>query len=125
MLVLVKSRVIAAVDKHPLQRAFVIELGTLLWRIEIQRKLLEADLHPSAHGDWILDLGSGWVLDASGRSVLCKRTHACIQDIETFAAIYPKATMFEEWVFLRGWNMGAESALRDFDISETEKVVQP
>lgn len=113
------------VAKHPRIRALVIEFRTFPWRTGIQRKLLEADLHPSGNGAWILDLGVGWVLDASGRSVACKRTHACIQDIETFASTYPKATMFEEWVFLRAWKMGAESALRNFDTLETEKVVQP
>lgn len=121
LLVLAKSRVIAVVGKHPLLRALVIELRTFSWRIGTQRKLLEADLHPSGNGDWILDLGPGWVSDASGRSALCKRTHACIQDIEKFASTYPRATMFEEWIFLRAWNMGAESAVRNFDTSEKDK----
>ena len=117
----VKPRVIAVVGNHPLLRSLVIELRTFPWRIGTQRKLIEADLHPSGNGAWILDLGPGWVLDASGHSVLCKRTHACIQDIETFASTYPKATMFEEWVFLQAWNMGVESALRNFDISEKDE----
>ena len=91
----------------------------------IQRKLLEADLHPSGNGDWILDLGPRLDVRCQWTFGRCKRTHACIQDIETFASTYPKATMFEEWVFLRAWKMGAESALRNFDTLETEKVVQP
>jgi len=82
--------------------------------MEYQRKLQRGVL--SAKGDYlIVDLGPAMEHAPNGRFVPCRSTNACNESIESFVATCPKASRFEQWVFLQGWRKGEEWAIRNSD----------
>jgi hypothetical protein len=82
---------------------------------------LQAELH---EGRLFVDFGLALETLPNGRVVPNRRTHARIQDTETFATTCPKAMLFEKWVFLQGWSMGERYALRNPDTREMDGETQ-
>jgi hypothetical protein len=102
--------------RFPRLHGIVVEICSLPWRSEFQSKLHQRRLS--------LVLGPDSEISPIGRVVRCSRTHARIADTESFESICPKATPFEMWVFLQGWEAGERYALYNSDTRETEGGTQ-
>jgi hypothetical protein len=90
----------------PRLHGIAMELRSLGWRSEFQSRLHQRLLS--------VEFGPHAEISPTGHLVPCRRTHARIADTESFESICPKATLFETWVFLQGWNMGERyRALRE------------
>jgi len=101
----------------PRLHGIALEIRSLPWRSEFQSRLHKRLLS--------VDFGPDSEISPTGRIVKCKRTHARIADIESFDAICPKATLFESWVFLQGWQAGERFAQSNSGISNMGDVIQP
>lgn len=102
--------------RFPRLHGIAMEIRSLPWRSEFQgrlhQRLLSVVFGPHAE------------TSPTGQIVPCKRTHARIADTEKFESICPKATLFETWIFLQGWNAGEQYALRNSDKREMDDVTQ-
>jgi hypothetical protein len=88
-------------DQHPSLQGFLLEIRSLVHRIEI-RRTKQFDLYGVVFDGPYLEAG----LD--GDYQLCKRTHACIEDTEHFLASRPWATAVDAEMFQHAWELGAE-----------------
>ena len=123
---LIPRFVLSWLATSPRLQALLIEIRSLRWRMELQSNLQTGATNPRK-GSLVVDLGPALERDASGCLVPCRRTRARMKDIERFASICPKATLFEEWVFLQGWDRGEESArlgTLGSDIVKTDAAVR-
>jgi hypothetical protein len=102
--------------RFPRLHGIAVEIRSLPWRSEFQSKLHQRRLS--------LVLGPDSEISPTGHVVRCRRTHARIADTENFESICPKATCFEMWVFLQGWEAGERYALRNSDTREMEAGTQ-
>jgi hypothetical protein len=102
--------------RFPRLHGIAVEICSLPWRSQFQSKLHQCLLS--------VELGFALEKTPTGRGVPNRRTHARIADIESFVATCPKATLFERWVFLQGWNMGERYALRNSDKREMNGETQ-
>lgn len=98
------------IEKHPRLYGIAIVLYTLPSRSRFQSALWEAYLD-GRPGPYRVVLGPAWEFSQTGQSVRCKQTHARIADIERFYANFPRGTLLEDWIFLRGWEAGERFAL--------------
>lgn len=96
----------------PRLHGIAIEICSLPWRSEFQSRLHSGRLS--------VEFGLALEKTPNGHGIPNRRTHARIADTESFVANCPKATLFERWVFLQGWNMGERYALRSSDTREMD-----
>lgn len=99
------------VANHPRLHGLLMELRSLLWRIEFQSKLYRGSL--------VVDFGLARERAPSGQLVPNRRSHARIGGIENFVSNCPGATLFERWVFLQGWDAAEQFALRSCGTTDT------
>lgn len=112
-----RDRVLALVASQPRLSGFLIALRTFRWRMEVERCL---------HQDRLaVDFGPAGERLASGCIVPCRRTHARIQDARSFSSTLPKASLYEQRVFLQGWDRGEQFALCKLDTPRTDAERQP
>lgn len=104
-------------QKYPRLHGYAVSLDSFGWRSEFLSRLHVRQL--------LVDFGTALEKAPSGRLVPNRRTRSRIQDTETFVSSCPKATLFERWVFLQGWNAGERFALCNSDRRETERDIQP
>jgi hypothetical protein len=102
--------------KHSRLHALALELSSLRWRMEFQQRLHTHQI--------VVDLGFAVEKSPNGHSRPNRRTHARIQGIESFVATCPKATLFERWVFLLGWNAAEAFASRSSGTKEMDEAIQ-
>jgi hypothetical protein len=87
---------------YAFRRAIALELDNLGPRIQM---LYRTKLHH--HGAY---LGPSGRISPTGRDVLCAATFARIADMRCMLANHPKATGWDQEMFLEGWEMGAQWA---------------
>jgi hypothetical protein len=86
-------------ERHPLLKGLLLEIRSLVHRIEIQRKAR------------FVEFGFDLEKTADGVYQPNKRTHACMRDTEHFLARYPWMSVADGQVFQHAWELGAEWAL--------------
>lgn len=112
----VRRLIYGCLAKYPRLHGYAVGLDSFGWRSEFLSRLHVRQL--------LVDFGTALEKAPSGRLVPNRRTRSRIQDTETFVSSCPKATLFERWVFLQGWNAGEQFALCNADKREMEGDVR-